>query len=116
MHTELIALRSQAVQMIFSDKNARYDAPTTMESAVEILATTQSRLIAGSTDLGVQINKGRHGEQRFLDLRLLDGLYTCEAREQALVVGARVTLTELRSQLLEHFPAYADYMNLFVFL
>lgn len=111
MHEEILELLDQPVQIHIG--NSQYDAPTTMESAIEILSSQGSRLIAGSTDLGVQINKGRHQEQKFLDLRLIESLYKCTAEEDRLIIGARVTLSNLRESLKESFPDYARFMNLF---
>jgi len=113
MHRELQSLSTQPVQMIFDDMDARYDAPTTMKDAIALLQMEQSRLIAGSTDMGVQINKGRYSGQRFLDLRLIPSLYTCTESEKELTIGARVTLTHLREALQQDFSEYATYMNLF---
>lgn len=113
MHRELQTVSAQPVQMVFEDVNARYDAPTTMKDAISLLQMEQSRLIAGSTDVGVQINKGRHSGQRFLDLRLISALYSCEETDEGLTIGARVTLTHLRDSLQQNFPDYAEYMNLF---
>ena len=84
-----------------------------MKDAISLLQMEQSRLIAGSTDVGVQINKGRHSGQRFLDLRLISALYSCEETDEGLTIGARVTLTHLRDSLQKNFPDYAEYMNLF---
>jgi xanthine dehydrogenase small subunit len=113
MHSELLSIQSQPVQMVFDHKNARYDAPVSLNDAVQLLKAEGTRLIAGSTDLGVQINKGRHTEQRILDLRLIESLYQCRDTETDLVIGARVTFAELRKHLQAHFPEYAQYMNLF---
>lgn len=113
MHQELLSIQSQPVQMVFDHKNARYDAPVSLNDAVQLLQAEGARLIAGSTDLGVQINKGRHTEKRFLDLRLIESLYQCRETETELVIGARVTFAELRRHLQDHFPEYAQYMNLF---
>ncbi len=111
MHQELISLLEHSVQIQIG--SARYDAPTTLKSAIDILQTEQSRLIAGSTDLGVQINKGHHQGQKFLDLRLIDSLYACKTDGGQVTIGARVTLSTLREYLKEDFPDYARFMNLF---
>lgn len=87
-----------------------YVAPTTLEEASAILAEdpTGARLIAGGTDLIVQMRAGIVQPDVLVDLRLLP-LDTISVEKDLVRLGSRVTHTQIvESKVMwERFPALA---------
>lgn len=70
-------------------------------------------LFAGSTDLGVQYNKGKIRPQRFLSLHLVPELFMVEKNNTEIVFGAGVTIENFRQHLKDNLPKAADFLNIF---
>ena len=115
-HTEAIsedlrAIRQQALGL--SDGRYRYFAPTSLQSALELVQTEKPQLIAGSTDLGVQINKGRNTNTIFLSLALVPEAQVLKDEGDSIRIGASVTWESIRRFLKESSPQFADFIHLF---
>lgn len=72
-----------------------------------------ARMVAASTDLGVQSNKRKIRLEKLLSLHLVKELYEVKKSPGQLKVGARVTLAELRRQLKGALPEFARFLDLF---
>ena len=90
------------------------ESPTRLDEAYALMADRAGppwRPLAGGTDLMVQIT-GEIGEppERVLDIWHLDELRGIEAADDALVMGALTTYTELRrsESVARHLPALVD--------
>jgi CO/xanthine dehydrogenase FAD-binding subunit len=87
------------------------ESPRSLSEAYALLASARYRPIAGGTDLMVQIT-GELGEppDRVMDLWRLDELRGLRLDDDALVIGALATYTEIRGSplVLERLPALAD--------
>lgn len=93
-------------------------APVNWKEAARFLGRRRdARLIGASTDLGVQVNKGRFDPRALLSLHLVPEAYAIgQVRDKArtwIEVGARVTLTELRDFVEPLVPEFAKFLNLF---
>ncbi|MCM2279368.1 MAG: FAD binding domain-containing protein [Oligoflexia bacterium] len=91
-------------------------APTRLADAARLLARDpDARLIGAGTDLGVLHNKGKSGGgTRFVSLHLIPELYRIRRSGRGrLWVGARVTLSELRTALKNRIPEFARFLDLF---
>lgn len=86
-------------------------SPRTLAEAYEVLAALPHRPLAGGTDLLVQLS-GEMGEppERVLDLWGLDELRGIAVEDQALVVGALTTYTQIRRSpdVAEQLPVLAE--------
>lgn len=66
--------------------------PTTLDSALEHLALPNTRVVAGGTDLLVELDRGGHAEATTLiDLTRLPGLDTIEESNGVITIGPLVT-------------------------
>jgi len=75
---------------------AAYNAPTTLEDAVQILAAGSATILAGGTDLMVQTEADRIAfEQRLINIRRIDTLRGVSEWDGHIRVGALTTMTEL---------------------
>ena len=71
------------------------------------------KLVAGATDLGVLFNKGKWKPQKLLSLMHIPELYEARVDGQELVVGARVSLTELEARTERLFPEFSGLLHIF---
>ncbi len=75
----------------------RYEAPETTAAAVELLAGEgpRCRVLAGGTDLLVQLRAGAIAPELVVDIKRIHDARTIRVEEGALVVGAAVSGAEL---------------------
>jgi xanthine dehydrogenase small subunit len=90
-------------------------APLNLRAGAAWLAKRKdARVLASATDLGVVHNKGKIHLARLLSLHLIPELYELKTPARgAVLVGARVTLSELRRALKERSPETARFLDLF---
>ena len=89
-------------------------APTSLREALTFAAQNPGfRVLGAATDLGVQINKGKPLPRVVLSLHLLDELYQAKQTRAGIVMGARVTLAQVRRMCETTAPELAHFLNLF---
>jgi len=71
--------------------DTRYEAPLTVEDAVALLAAnTEARVLAGGTDLLVQLRSGRPAPSAFIDIKRIPEMGQLEIDGDGLRCGAAV--------------------------
>jgi carbon-monoxide dehydrogenase medium subunit len=75
----------------------RYEAPKTLEAAVALLSGAQgpARVLAGGTDLLIQIRAGRVEPELLVDIKGIPGMTSIVAENGGFRFGAAVTCMEL---------------------
>lgn len=75
----------------------RYEAPGTIDQAVEILSQADgiTRVLAGGTDVIVQMRSGMVEPDLLLDIKRIDGLYDITPEDGGFRVGAAVSGAQL---------------------
>jgi len=75
----------------------RYEAPTSMEDAVALLAAESgiAKVLAGGTDLLVQLRSGRLEPDLVIDIKRIQGLRDIVAEEGGYRIGAAVSGAEM---------------------
>jgi len=75
----------------------RYEAPKTLEGAIALLsaANGQARLLAGGTDLLIQVRSGRAEPGLLVDIKAIPELRSIVAETGGYRIGAAVTCMEL---------------------
>jgi carbon-monoxide dehydrogenase medium subunit len=88
----------------------RYEAPETLDAALTLLASAgnTARVLAGGTDLLVQLRAGRIAPEWLVDVKRIRELRTVSACEGGWRIGAAVTCMEL----IEHEPFAAAWPGL----
>jgi CO/xanthine dehydrogenase FAD-binding subunit len=88
---------------------ARVALPTTIDAAVEALATMPgAQLLAGGTDFCVEVNFGLRRPRAVVCLRRVAELRRCEIGRSSVVLGAGTTYTDMgRGDLADVLPALA---------
>jgi 4-hydroxybenzoyl-CoA reductase subunit beta len=85
--------------------------PTTLDEAIAARAAhPDSKPLGGGTDLIVNIRRGIVAPPVLIDMNRVEGLHAIHADEQALEIGASVTLTALAEHpaVIEHYPVVAQ--------
>jgi len=79
-----------------------YYRPSTLDEALKILASCkgEARVIAGGTDLVLDIKKGSKKAKYLVDIRDIDGVNVIEEKGDKLYLGAGVTHTQAASSIL----------------
>ncbi len=75
----------------------RYEAPRTLEQAVELLRAESglSRVLAGGTDVLVQLRSGMVEPELIVDIKRIDGMKSITAEDGGFRIGAAVSGAEL---------------------
>jgi carbon-monoxide dehydrogenase medium subunit len=75
-----------------------YEIPDSVEAALDILARYdgEAQLIAGGTDLIIELQEGKHHVDCLVDVTRIPGLDTIEEREGWIVLGANVTFRQIK--------------------
>ncbi|WP_290918509.1 FAD binding domain-containing protein [Halodesulfovibrio sp.] len=82
-----------------------YVFPGTVEQAVAMLAESKgrARVIAGGTDLVLDMRDGKITADKLVDLRAIDGMQRIVEHDDSISIGASVTHSQIvRSTLLRH--------------
>ncbi len=96
--------------------STEYIAPTTVQDAVASLAAANGngRILAGGTDLLVQMRTGRMSPQTIIDIKRIGETRTISETDAAFVIGAAVTGAEMSAHksLCSTFPGVVEAMDL----
>lgn len=88
--------------------------PTNLATAMRFLAKhPQAKIVAGATDVGVQINKRIIAPNVFLDLNRIASLTSVELAGNELHCGARARWVDLETHCRQHVPEFAEIISLF---
>lgn len=76
-----------------------YKIPKTLQEACDLLweARGEARLIAGGTDLMVELRKGDHNPRCLIDITKISELRKIEEQDGRVIIGAAVTHSEIVS-------------------
>jgi CO/xanthine dehydrogenase FAD-binding subunit len=75
-----------------------YEIPTSVEGALDVLARYggQARLIAGGTDLVIELQEGKHSAECLVDVTRIAGLDRIEQQGDWIVLGSNVTFRQIK--------------------
>ncbi len=109
---EMKDLKSQTVEMKFADKSVFL--PASLDEALKKKSESPSvRMIAGSTDIGVVVNKGKLETPETMALYHIKDLGVVSHDDQFISVGATVTLTQFEEYVESHFPEMSKMLHIF---
>jgi xanthine dehydrogenase small subunit len=105
----LVALRESPPLRSVAANGAEFIAPRTLaEFAAARLAHPDARILAGSTDVGLWVNKLFRDLPRLLYIGAVDALKAIDARDGVLSIGAAASLEDAWRALVARWPALAD--------
>jgi len=75
-----------------------YERPTSIEETLAILASYkgQAQIVAGGTDLIVELQEGKHSAECLVDVTRIPGLDRIEEKDSWIVIGANVTFRQVK--------------------
>jgi xanthine dehydrogenase molybdopterin binding subunit/xanthine dehydrogenase small subunit len=92
----------------------RFFRPTSLVGLLQLLAQfPEGRLIAGATELGLDITKRFKKFPTLISVEAVPELKKIQRTEAEWRIGAAVTLTQIEEQMAEEFPALADMLRVF---
>lgn len=88
--------------------------PSSISEALELKrAHPHLRIVAGATDLGVVVNKGKSSFNDVLILNQIAELKKIEQRSDSVFIGAQVTLTQLENFMKQSHPEFKRLLHIF---
>jgi xanthine dehydrogenase small subunit len=110
--SEMEEIQGQALMMNFSQKSIFL--PVTITEAVDAkVHDPELRVVAGSTDIGVVVNKGRMTTPKTMALYHIKELKKISHDEKYIKVGATVTLTEFEDYIEKFIPELKRLLHIF---
>ncbi len=98
---------------VLSEKASLF-LPATLAEALKIKHKhPDTRIIAGATDLGVAVNKGRLQYQNVMSLQNISALWKVRKNKNHIEIPCRVTLAELQRQIETDLPELDRMLNIF---
>ena len=89
-----------------------FSLPRTVSELKNILARNEkATIVAGSTDVGLWVNKAFKNIKPIIFIGQIDELKYIKIQKNQIVIGALATYTDLRAVLPSHFPALEQYFN-----
>ncbi len=108
------ALNTATKSLLIEHDGVKLFAPVSLREAVTFAAENPGfKVVGAATDMGVQTNKGKPLPRALLSLHLIRDLYQAKQSRSGIVVGARVTLAQLRRLCETSAPELARFLNLF---
>jgi xanthine dehydrogenase small subunit len=105
----LVQLRQGPPLRLQSMGGAEFSAPTSLaEFAAEQLARPEARILAGSTDIGLWVNKMFRELPRLLYIGNVDELKRIDATDSLLTIGAAASLEDGWRALVARWPTLAE--------
>jgi xanthine dehydrogenase small subunit len=109
---EVKQMKNHSLLMKLGDKTIFL--PVTMDEALKAKnADNDLKLIAGSTDIGVVINKGKMTTPKAMALYHIDELKKISHDKDFLTVGATATLSEFEDYVETILPAFKNMLHIF---
>lgn len=97
-----------------SKEGRNLSMPTSLTTALEMKASRpEVRIVAGATDLGVVVNKGKMILSDILVLNKIPDLHKIEKTPSHLFIGAQVTLTEVENIARDIYPEFKRLLHIF---
>lgn len=92
----------------------RFFRPTSVEDALALVARhPEARLVSGGTDLVVEINQRHARFETIVSLEAVAELRAVADRDDAIEIGAAVTLSEIEQRFGEQVPLFGELFPLF---
>lgn len=109
---EMKKIKSHSVVMNFNQKSIFI--PVTIEEAIKAKAAdVQLKILGGSTDLGVVVNKGRISIDKAMALYHIEDLKKISHDDHFMMVGASVTLSDFEDYIEKFIPELKKLLHIF---
>jgi xanthine dehydrogenase small subunit len=101
----------------FEHKGQRYDAPRTVDALAAIKAERpNTRILAGSTDIGLWVTKQMRELGDIVYVGQIDAMRTIDVGDAWIEIGAAVTVERAYAELAKHYPELEEMWQRFASL
>jgi xanthine dehydrogenase small subunit len=105
---------SQIKPDCYSDQSTQYLQPTTIAQTLDFLQThPEATIIAGGTDLGLDLSHHRHAYPILISLEQVTELQQIQETAEHIRIGAAIPLSHIQSKLQGHFPSLDTMLHWF---
>ena len=112
-HAAAAAAPAESPALDYRHGTARYRNPTTLDELFEALAEPGTRLVAGGTDLSLEITKRFEEPEKLVSVEAIPELRRLAPSGDGWSIGAAVTLSELQAQVGPELPALEKMLRFF---
>ncbi len=100
--------------VVRTKKGNEFVSPATVQEVAEYLvAHPKATLLAGSTEIGLQVNKQFSRPDHIVYLGNVAELKTIQETSQSWTIGAAVSLTTVENRLIQAYPDFAEVLRRF---
>ncbi|AJR06336.1 xanthine dehydrogenase small subunit [Photobacterium gaetbulicola] len=90
------------------------DIPSTTDALAKLLEDKpQARLIAGSTDMAMEVTQQHNKIDALIDISHVSEMKTITEDDDRLIIGANVPLSDCRDRLKQYYPDFGDLLGRF---
>ncbi len=107
----LKTLNNSTVKPDTADWQGFYNPTNVADLSLAYNACPEARLVAGATDLGLELTQQLRSLPRLINLQQVSELQQLQLQDQQLVIGAAVNLVRLESILKPHYPAFTNLLQ-----
>ncbi len=105
---------SNPQEFIYQDENHQFYRPTDLETVLHLLQHhPEATLIAGGTDLGLELSHHRQDYPLLISLESVTELHILEQNSELVEIGAAVTLSHIEERLKGVFPSIDEMIHWF---
>nr|WP_238930486.1 xanthine dehydrogenase small subunit [Vibrio sp. S9_S30] len=112
---KLTALSSEEGKLQCGEHHA-FLPTTTDELAALYLRHPSAKLVAGGTDLALEVTQFRRPIETLISVATVTDMKLCELKDNRLILGANVTLNNAYQSLAQHFPDFGELLHRFASL
>jgi len=113
---DLLSIRPSEQHALSNGKQRAY-SPTTIDQLCDLLHLyPEARLLAGGTDLSLEITQFHKSLDTIIYLGSVEALQHISIVDDTLVIGAAASLTQCAAALSQHLPDFAELLNRFASL
>ncbi|WP_341665727.1 xanthine dehydrogenase small subunit [Vibrio sp.] len=110
--SQLAALNQEAASLRY-DKLTAYLPRSTKELAKVYSVNPKAKLVAGGTDLALEVTQQHKKIDTLICLHLVEDMKVCFEKEDMLVIGANTNITDAAQALVNLFPDFSDLLHRF---
>ncbi|EGA69020.1 putative xanthine dehydrogenase, XdhA subunit [Vibrio sinaloensis DSM 21326] len=113
--TRLQAIQEQPASLSYGNLTAYL--PRSVEELAELYsANPNAKLVAGGTDLALEVTQFHREIETLINVNLVDDMKVCEESEDALHIGANVAISDAYQLLTSHYSDFGELLHRFASL
>lgn len=112
---KLVSIQSEDATLTYGHLTA-YSPKTIDELATLYKANPTARLVAGGTDLALEVTQFHRELETLISVNLVEEMKLCEETELDLVIGANLPISDAYRLLNKHYPDFGELLHRFASL